>query len=196
MGLRAVKYTTPEEYLAMEKEAFERHECFQGEVVAMAGANESHNRIQRNLIIEIGYCLKEKSCEVFGSKYRVATPLSDSYMYPDEMIVCGPTIKKDGGFDTLTNPTVIIEILSPSTAGYEKTNKLIFYMQIPSLKEYIIVDASQYSVTTFRKTVDGTWDINITKDINASLSIDAIQLKIPLKAIYYMVTLEEGGMAH
>jgi Uma2 family endonuclease len=187
MGLRAIKYTTPEEYLAMEKDAFEKHEYFRGEVVAMAGANESHNRIQRNLIVEIGYYLKEKTCEVFGSEYRLTTPLSDSYMYPDVMIVCEPTIKKEDCFDTLTNPSVIIEILSPSTAGYDKTYKLIYYMQIPSLKEYILVDSAGYSVTTFRKTDDGTWDISTTTDVNASLTISTIQLQIPMKDIYNMV---------
>ena len=190
MGFPAFKYTTPEDYLEMEKSAFEKHEYFRGEVVAMAGANEVHLRINRNLVGEIYGYLKGKGCEVFGADYRVTTPLSDSYMYPDAMIVCGPTIKKEGCFDTLTNPSVIIEVLSPSTRGYDKSYKLIYYMQIPSLREYILVDSLRYSVTTFRKTEDGTWDIFTTEDIDATHTIESIQLKLPMKDIYYMVPLQ------
>ena len=94
MAQAALKYTSPEDYLDMEKDAFEKHEYFQEKVIAMAGATENHVRISRNLIIEFGYALKGKSCEVLGSDYRVTTPLSDTYMYPDAKIVCGPTIKK------------------------------------------------------------------------------------------------------
>jgi len=194
MGFPAFKYTTPEEYLAMEKDAFDKHEYFSGEIYAMAGATESHVRIARNLVIEIGSFLKGKTCEVFGTDYRVTTPLSDSYMYPDAMIVCGPTVKKENCFDTLTNPSVIIEILSPSTSDRDKRYKFLYYLQIPSLKEYILVDSNRYNVTTFRKTENGLWDIFTTEDINASHTINTIQLQLPLKAIYYMVSLEEGNM--
>jgi Uma2 family endonuclease len=191
MALPAFKYATPEEYLEMEKDALEKHEYFKGEVVAMAGASEAHARISRNLVGELHNYLKGKSCEVFGSDYRVTTPLFDSYMYPDAMIVCGPTQKKKDTFDTLTNPSVIIEILSPSTHQYDKAKKLLYYLQIPSLKEYIVVDTSKYSVATFRRTDDGTWDISTTEDIRASHTVNTIGLQLPLKDIYYMVSLEK-----
>ncbi len=191
MSLSAFKYTTPEEYLEMEKDAREKHEFFKGEVVAMAGASEAHARVNRNLVGELHSYLKGKSCEVFASDYRVTTPLFDSYMYPDAMIVCGPTEKKNDTFDTLTNPSVIIEIASPSTRRYNKAMELLYYLQIPSLKEYIVIDTSKYSVTTFRRTDDGTWDISTTEDIAASHTINTIQLQLPLKDIYYMVSLEK-----
>jgi Uma2 family endonuclease len=191
MGLRALKYTTPEEYLEMEKNSIEKHEYIRGEVIAMAGASKDHVRINRNLVTEIGSFLKGKPCEVFGTDLRVITPFSESYLYPDAMIVCREPEMKEGCFDTLTNPSVIIEILSPSTSGYDKNYKLIYYMQIPSLKEYIIVDSSSYSVTTFRRMENGTWDIYTTTDINASHTINTIQLPLAMKDIYYMV-LPEG----
>lgn len=189
MGYPASKYITPEEYLALEADAVEKHEYYNGEVVAMAGASEAHVRIARNLIIEIGAFLKGKSCEVFGTDYRVTTPLSDSYMYPDVMIVCGPTEKKKDAFDTLTNPSVIIEIQSPSTYQRDMDLKLLYYMQIPSLKEYILVSSSRYHATTFRRTENGLWDIFSTSDIHAAHTIHTIQLPIAMKDIYYKVEL-------
>jgi len=190
MAYPAIKYISPEAYLEMEKDAFEKHEYFQGEVVAMAGATENHVRIARNLVGELYSFLKGKKCEVFGMDYRVTTPLFDSYMYPDVMIVCGKTEKKKDCFDTLTNPSVIIQILSPSTSEKDKGLKFLYYLQIPSLEEYILVDSNRYNVTTFRKQEDDSWKIFTTVDINASHVINTIQFELPLNDLYYMVEIE------
>jgi len=122
--------------------------------------------------------------------YRVTTPLFDSYMYPDVMIVCGKTEKKKDCFDTLTNPSVIIQILSPSTSEKDKGLKFLYYLQIPSLEEYILVDSNRYNVTTFRKQEDDSWKIFTTVDINASHVINTIQFELPLNDLYYMVEIE------
>lgn len=194
MAYPAHKYISPEEYLELEKNAREKHEYFKGEVIAMAGATESHVRISRNLIGELHAFLKGKTCEVFGTDYRVTTPLSDSYMYPDAIIVCGKTEKKEDVFDTLTNPSVIIEILSSSTSEKDRGFKFLYYLQIPSLKEYILIDSIRYSVATFKKQPDDSWVIFTTNDINASHFIHTIQLDMPMSDIYYMVDLSEHPM--
>lgn len=183
------KYISAAEYLAMEQEAFEKHEYYKGEVIAMAGATETHNRISRNLITEIGSYLKGKSCEVFGSDMRVTTPLFDSYMYPDVMIVCGDPEKKPDCFDTITNPTAIIEIMSPSTYNKDRVFKFLYYLQIPSLKEYILIETSRCSITTFRKQADNSWQTLVTDDIDATHKIESIGFDLKLRDVYYKVEL-------
>jgi Uma2 family endonuclease len=187
MGFPALKYIAPDDYLAMEVSATEKHEYYDGQVQAMTGAGENHVRISRNLIVEIGSYLKGKSCEVFGNDYRVTTPIFNSYMYPDVTIVCGPTQKKESVFDTLTNPAVIIEILSPSTSAMDKNYKFLYYIQSPTLKEYMLIDAQTHKVTTFKRQENGSWMIDTIEGKEASVDIDTIGLTIKMADIYYMV---------
>jgi Uma2 family endonuclease len=122
----------------------------------MAGGGENHNRIVRNFIGELHNLLKGKTCEVFPSDMRATTPLFGSYMYPDVSIVCGePNFQKDT-YSTLTNPAVIIEVTSSSTLENDQGFKLLYYLQIPSLLEYLIVDADKPHVTTIRRQSDNT----------------------------------------
>lgn len=187
MGFPAINYISPEDYLAMEAAATDKHEYYEGQVQAMAGASENHVRISRNLIVEIGSFLKGKSCEIFGNDYRVTTPMFNSYMYPDITIVCGPTQKKEHGFDTLTNPSVIIEILSPSTSAMDKNYKFLYYMQIPTLKEYILIDAGTFKASTFKRQENGSWMIESIEGKEAYIYIQTIGLTVAMADIYYMV---------
>ena len=187
MAYPALKYISAEEYLAAEKDAFEKHEYFKGEVVAMAGASEKHNRIVGNLITEIGQYLKGGNCRVYPSDFRVTTPLSDSYMYPDVSIVCGPAEMKDGSFDTLTNPSVIIEVMSERTANNDKGYKYFFYLQIPSLREYILVDSARHHVEVIRLQSDRKWEIIKTDDADGLVSIESIGMQLSMTDVYYEV---------
>ncbi len=132
----AFKYNfiTPAEYLLAERAALEKHEYFDGQVLAMSGASMDHNRITTTLVGSIRQFLQGKSCEIFPSDMRVSTPEHDAYMYPDASIVCGEPQLEDDVFDTLLNPVVIFEILSPSTRSIDKGRKLFFYQRIPSLQ--------------------------------------------------------------
>lgn len=127
-------YITPEEYLEAERAADYKNEYYDGHVFAMSGASLAHNRIEINLIAGLRDRSKECGCEVLPSHMRVTTPSHDSYMYPDLTIVCGEPQLEDDHFDTLLNPSVIIEILSPSTRSIDKGRKFFFYKEIPSLK--------------------------------------------------------------
>ncbi len=191
MGLPAFKLITVQEYLESEINAVEKHEFFDGEVFAMAGASEKHNRVVVNLTIEIGKHLKGKSCTIYPSDMRVATPQSDAYMYPDLSIVCGEIELKENIFDTLMNPSVIIEVMSPTTKVYDSGYKFFYYKQIPSLKEYIIIDPTQYFVAKFSRQIDNSWNIVDTEGQNASIMINTIELEIPFDDIYYRVKFDK-----
>ncbi len=149
-------YITPAQYLEMERAAEYKNEYYDGHVYAMSGASLKHNIINRNLVSSLSNFLREKDCQVLPSHMRVSTPSSDSYMYPDALIICGKPELEDDKFDTLKNPSVIFEILSPSTTTIDKGRKFFFYQQIPSLKEYIMIDSLKRFIQLGRKQDDGS----------------------------------------
>ena len=190
MAFPASDQVNHEAYLAMEINADEKHEYFDGRVIAMAGATEIHNRIVANLIGELHSFLKGKYCDVFPSDLRVTTPLFSSYMYPDVSIVCGDPDKPEGQFDTITNPSVVIEVMSPSTQDRDLGFKFWHYLQIPSLKEYILVDAASYSIRTIIKQGDNSFTTTNVQGLASTFSIQTIDLELPLSAIYRKVTFD------
>jgi len=192
MAATALKYVTLQDYLATEASAEEKHEYFDGQIVAMAGAREAHNRIVANIMREAGIFLKGKTCDVFPSDLRVATPSSNSYMYPDITIICGDMEKKDGEFDTCTNPSVIIEVMSETTRDRDMGYKFFYYQQIPSLKEYILVDSFNYYVAVIHRQKDDSWKFDTVTGIDASININSVGLSLNLGEIYYKVALTQG----
>src|SRR5438270_5508780 len=137
MGAPAIKYVTPQEYLRLERMSDTKHEYFEGEVVAMAGATLAHNYIVANIIREIGSFLKGKTCRITPSDLRISIPSANSYTYPDATIICGKPEMEDDKFDTAKNPAVIFEVMSGSSSQYDSGNKFLYYQRIPSLQEYI-----------------------------------------------------------
>lgn len=190
MAFPAFDYISPSEYLAREINAATKHEYFDGKVVAMAGATENHNRIVANLIGELHNFLKGNDCDVFPSDLRVTTPLFSSYMYPDVSIVCGSLEKLEDQFDTITNPSAIIEVMSPSTKERDLGFKLWYYLQIPSLKEYILIDAVSVSVKKITKLPDGSFRAVDINELESVLGIETIQMALPLSDIYRKVAFE------
>jgi len=184
-------YFSPEEYLSFERASVrDKHELHQGHLVTMQGATIKHNRIVRNLLVDIGTHLKGQSCEVFPSDLRVYIPTAESFTYPDISIVCdGPDMIDDAYLDTIKNPTVIIEVLSPSTEKYDKGNKFFYYMQIAGLKEYIIISSTTLYVQTARKKADGLWQFTELTDKRGTLFIPTIQYQIPVEEVYDRVEL-------
>ena len=179
-------YYSPEDYLSFERASLrDKHELHQGHLVTMQGATIKHNRIVSNLIRGIGTYLKGKSCEVFPSDLRVYIPTAESFTYPDVSIVCDELdVLKDTYLDTIKNPTVIIEVLSPSTEKYDRGNKFFYYMQIAGLKEYIIISSTALYVQIARRKADGLWQFTELTDKQASLSIQTIQYQLRLEEVY------------
>ncbi|SRR5258706_128011 len=175
---------TVEEYLQFEKTSSEKHEYFKGEIFAMAGAGPRHNLIFSNLFGDLAYKLKGKTCRPFGSDFRVHIPENTLFTYPDISIVCGDIISSNVDQDSVTNPTVIIEILSPSTKDYDRGGKFLLYRDIPTLKEYILIDTGAIFIEAHRINKSGHWELEDIKGSEATLNIEAVGLSFPLKEIY------------
>lgn len=178
-------YISPQEYLAIERAAEYKNEYYHGQILAMSGASLNHNRIDGNLIASIGLFLKGKNCRVLPSNMRVSTPSYDSYMYPDATIVCGKPELEDDQFDTLLNPSVVFEILSPSTRSIDKGRKFFFYQQIPSLREYIMIDSLKRYIQIARRQSDESWKFENMDETHTDLHIQTINFQLPLSEIYY-----------
>lgn len=189
MGAVEIKYYSEQEYLDAERLALDKHEYYKGEVFAMSGASIKHNIIAMNCSIDLGTKLKGKNCKPFGSDLRVHIPEKTLYTYPDISIICGEIETTDDKFDTITNPSVIIEILSESTKNYDKGNKFTLYREIASLKEYILIDSENIMVEKFIKNTDNSWQLTEYKSIKDSFKIETVALKMDLETIYNGVGL-------
>lgn len=184
MAQPAVQFIQPEEYLAMEREATDRHEYYKGEVFLMSGASFKHNVIEDNIRVLIGSHLKGKNCRSFGSNLRVHIPSNTLYTYPDVLIVCDEPKFADDVFDTLLNPSVLIEILSPSTANYDRGTKWDLYREIESLKEYILLDSTAVHLVHYTKNSDGTWTLSELKSKEQSFTMPTIGLQLSMADVY------------
>lgn len=177
-------YVSPEEYLAQERASENNNEYYNGQVLAMSGASLKHTLINGNIITAIGEFLKNKNCRVLPSGIRVSTPSHDSYMYPDASIICEEPVLEDDKFDTLLNPSVIFEILSPSTRSIDKGRKFFFYQQIPSLKEYIMIDSLKRFIHLAKRMPDLTWKVETIHEEEKNIEITSIGFSFPLDLIY------------
>jgi Uma2 family endonuclease len=177
-------FISPEEYLEAERLAETKNEYYHGQILAMAGASLRHNMIDSNIVGELGEFLKGKNCRIFGSNMRVSTPSRDSYMYPDALIYCGEPMLEDDKFDTLTNPSVIFEILSPSTTGIDKGRKFFFYQQIPSLQEYIMIDSQKRFIHIARRQPDNSWKMETLNEEATGFIISSVNYHLSIDRIY------------
>lgn len=179
-----IKFTTETEYLNAERLALDKHEYFKGEVFAMGGASISHNKISTNVLVELGINLKGKRCKPFGSDLRVHIPKNTLYTYPDISIICGDIQTTDDRFDTITNPSVIIEILSASTRNYDKGEKFTLYREIESLQEYILIDSEKVMIEKFIRNNDKSWQLTEYKLIEEHFNISTLGISLNLSGIY------------
>ncbi|HEY6503561.1 MAG TPA: Uma2 family endonuclease [Chitinophagaceae bacterium] len=184
-------YVSPEEYLEMERASEKKHEYFKGEVFAMSGASIPHNDIAYNINRLVAPFLHGKGCKIYGSDFRVHISENSLFTYPDFSIVCGKTETSDVYTDNLTNPAVIIEILSKSTKDYDRGTKFSLYRSIKTLKEYILIDSTTISVELFARQEDNSWNLTEFKQLSESFFISTISLLLSLKDIYEDVNIDE-----
>lgn len=177
-------YMTPKEYLAAERRSEVRHEYYRGEMFAMAGASREHNLVTHNLGGELRSALKGRPCEVYQSDMRVVVDATGLYTYPDLVIVCGERrFLDDVEVDTLLNPTVLVEVLSPSTENYDRAQKFAHYRRIESLREYVVI--AQRAPEVERHTLrDGVWTLLDVRGLESSLVLESIGCTLPLSEIY------------
>lgn len=179
---------TPEEYLAFERASEFRHEYFGGEVYAMSGASEKHNLITLNIAASLHGQLRKRPCKVYSESMRVKMKALRSYAYPDVVALCGDPQFADDEFDMLLNPQVIIEVLSPSTEGYDKTGKFVHYRQLESLQEFLLVAQVAPHIEHYVRQTDGSWQLRDILGIHAQLTIDTIGCDLMLEDVYEKVS--------
>ena len=179
------------EYLAQEKRATFKSEFFNGETFAMAGASRPHNRVKENVIGELFGRLKGGPCQTFSSDQRVMVDRTGLYTYPDVVIVCGVVETDPADADTITNPTCIIEVLSPSTERYDRGAKFRNYQQVASLTEYILVAQDEAVVERFVRLESGEWSMASFVGLDAVLAFTSVQVQVPLADLYAGVELPE-----
>ena len=176
---------SPENFLEWERQQEYKHEYAGGEIFAMAGASMNHNKICSNIIGRVWNHLQGKGCNIYPGDLRIAVKSKSSFSYPDASIICGePEFDDDSIKDTVKNPVVIFEILSPSTEDYDIGKKLFFYMQIQSLNQYIIIDSRNIHVRITTKMENGTWKFSELMTKTDTFLINSIVLEFSLANIY------------
>jgi len=177
-------HLTPEEYLEIERKAEWKSEYYAGEMFAMSGASEKHGLIAVNLVALLHRQLRRTTCRVFGSDLRVNMPATGLYTYPDIVVACGERKFIDETFDTLLNPVLIAEILSPSTEAYDRGRKFEHYQTIPSLNEYLLVAQDRIHVDLYTRQPGGAWLLTSASELTASIALASIQCSVSLAELY------------
>lgn len=193
MALPATKArVSPQEYLRLEEAAEIKHEYHAGEVLAMSGGSYRHSRITANAIRELGGLLKGSPCFVLESNMRLRLASVDRYVYPDLSVVCGkPQFDPlDENQTTIINPKVIIEVLSASTAAYDRGDKFEAYQSLKSFEEYILIFQDRPRIETFTRQSGSTWLMDAVAGIDAAAKIRSLQIDLPLAEIYAGIDFE------
>jgi len=186
MSAVAKPYLSEKDYLVLERKASTKSEYYKGEVFAMSGASKEHNKIVASTIVEIGQHLKGKSCSIMPSDTRVYNPLNTLLTYPDVVVTCEEEKYLDNEFDTLLNPTIIIEVLSKSTEDYDRGTKFAIYRSIPSLKHYVLFSSLQYLAEVYTRDGD-TWVLTTANGWDGTLFLSAIDYHFKLSDVYLQV---------
>lgn len=177
---------TVQEYLTLERQAETKSDYLDGEIFAMTGASRKHNLIAGSAFASIHAQLAEGACEVYASDMRVRTP-TNLLCYPDVVAVCDEPQFSDSEFDTLLNPSLIVEVLSPSTEVYDRLTKLDHYRTIPSLAEILFVAQDRPHVEHWLRQDDGRWLIEEIDDLEKTLELPTLSCRLFLRTLYRRV---------
>ena len=188
-SIAARTYLTPEKYIALERKATLKSEYLSGEIVAMSGASDTHNLITMNTSTALYNQLADRGCRVYANDMRVGISAGVSYFYPNIAVTCDKPRFEDDVFDTLINPQVIIEVLSDSTAGYDRGEKFIRYRQLESLQEYILISQDQVQVDHYLRQ-GKQWILSEFSVLEDVLPLASIEAELSLNQIYRFVELE------
>lgn len=181
-----------EEYAELEKTSEERLEYFEGNVWSMAGASPTHEQIVVNLSAELRNNLRGRGCRVFGSNLRVKVPVYKPYRYPDVTALCGEPVYEDFyGLQVLTNPSLIVEILSPSTERFDLSNKFDYYKSIASFTEYLLVAQDRPNVILYTKHDEKSWLHRSYNSLDEAVRLTALDCELRLSEIYLDIEFPE-----
>lgn len=175
-----------DEYLTFEDGSVEKHEFYNGKIVKMPGAKPFHNLIAANIIAQLIFETEKKELEYFvlTSDSKIRIERFNSFVYPDAVVVCEQIEMYPGSSTVITNPLLIVEVLSPSTREYDRQGKLFEYKQIPSFKEYLRIEQNMPFATASFKTAERTWRDTDADGLDSSIYLQSIDCTIDLKKIY------------
>ena len=187
-SVRSPAYS-PQEYLALDRAADEKSEYWDGALYAMTGASRAHNLIAANVTTALNTQLRARSCEVYAADMRVRIPRSYRYLYPDVVVVCDEPQFEDDEDDILLNPTLVIEVLSPSTEAYDWGKKFDSYRRIPTVAAYLLIAQDERRVHLYTRQTDNQWLFAAFTEAEDVVNLPAIGCTLPLTDIYDKVNL-------
>jgi Uma2 family endonuclease len=190
MVMQARKLYTPEEYLTLERAAVYKSEYLNGEIYAMSGGTPNHSEIAVSVGSELRTQLKRTPCHVFSSDLKIKTTSSSLFSYPDVSVICGQPQFHDAHQDVVTNPVVIVEVLSDSTEAYDRGRKFFQYRQIDTLMDYILISQKEPYIDHFTKHQDGRWAVTTVVGLSSSLRIASIDCTLLLSEIYDKIVFD------
>jgi Uma2 family endonuclease len=187
------KKYAPGEYLALEEKAETRSEFWNGEIVAMAGGNINHQQIVANITEFLGAKIRGK-CRIFPSEMKVWVKKRNKFFYPDLTIICDKPDFYKNRRDTIVNPKMIIEVLSKSTASFDRAEKFLSYQTLNSMEEYVLISQEKALVEQYVKREDGNWIYQATFGFESEVAFSSIQTPLKLSEIYDLVEFEEENL--
>ncbi|WP_420126056.1 Uma2 family endonuclease [Longimicrobium sp.] len=183
MATAALNRYTPEEYLALERHAEFRSEYIDGRIIAMTGGSITHNYIVGNIYAGLLARFAARPCHVFFADVKVRFGWGTNYTYPDVMALCGRPARGDEHADVLTNPALIVEVLSRSTQAYDRGEKFERYKAIETLREYVLIAQDEVLVEHFEREGD-FWRCTAITDLNAVIDFQSVACSFPIREIY------------
>lgn len=181
-------YLSPEEYLAIERQAEYKSEYVDGVMYAMAGGSERHNLIAGNLVTELNIQLRKVACKVYPSDLKVRVPNSKRFFYPDVSVVCGEVRFADDEKDVVLNPILVVEVLSDSTAAFDRGKKFQSYQQIETLQEYLLVSQDEHVVEHYLRQENGHWLYTKVSGLEELIVLPTLKSQLALSDIYSKAT--------
>lgn len=184
---------TPEEYLALEEKATKKSEYHDGEIIPMTGGTTNHNKIAGNFYKKFPSTINDQDYEIFINDVRLWIAEIRRYFYPDIMIIQGEPIYQGSNQTIVTNPLLILEVLSNSTKDYDRGRKFRYYRSIPEFREYILVDQYSYYIEQFAKNSKDKWELTEYDSADSILTFESVDFEISLQDIYERITFEPQG---
>jgi Uma2 family endonuclease len=184
-------FYSKEEYLEMEAAADYKSEYYNGEIFAMSGGSPNHSTICFNLNRRIGEAIDDQDCHGFESNMKLAIAKTNSYVYPDLMVVCGDIELAENTGDAITNPVLIIEVLSPSTESFDRGLKFAYYRSLPSLKEYVLVSQDEPQIEAYYKQDEKIWIYTVARGLEDKIAFRSIDTELALSEVYRKIVWDK-----
>ncbi|MEG4147281.1 Uma2 family endonuclease [Microcoleus sp. Pol12B5] len=184
------RYYTPEEYLALEESAIDKSEYHDGEIVPMTGGTTNHNKLALNFSRKFPLTVNGQDYETFINDVRLWIPQTRRYVYPDIIVIQGEPVYQGSNKTIVTNPLLIVEILSNSTKDYDRGGKFLVYRSIPEFREYILIDQYSYHIEQFAKNSNGKWVLTEYDSDESVLTLESVEFQMSLREIYERINFE------